>query len=67
MFFVWLLFADGLVGQHGDDQLQQIGFAHMGILFAQAKHPLLVAGGGDPGGQFGGLVGFSPYTGAKKP
>ena len=34
-------FTDCLVGQHGDDQLQQIRFAHLGVLFTHAEHPLL--------------------------
>ena len=54
-----LLFTNSLVGQHGVDHLQHIGFTHMGVLFAEDQHTLLLLARGDPGGQGRGLVGVA--------
>ena len=43
-----LLFPHGLIGQHGDDKLQTIDSAHMGVLFSQAQDPALCFSGGEP-------------------
>lgn len=46
-----MLFTHSLIGQHGVDHFQQLGFAHRRILFTQDQNTLLSLAGSDPGRQ----------------